>query len=71
MVIGAYLFEKGVDRVMEDSFIGCMQFVLCDLLNKLVEETEKFGLVAGSILIETNDALLEDVDESFNIVEVL
>jgi hypothetical protein len=71
VVIGAYLLEQSVDRVMKGSFIGCMQFVLCYLLDELVEKTEKFGLVAGPILIETNDTLLEDVDESFNIVEVL
>lgn len=53
LVVRTYLFQQSAHGVMEGDFVVDMYFVFIDFLDKLMEQTEKFRFVAGSVLIET------------------
>ena len=56
---------------MEGDLLVVMVLVFIDLLHKFMQEAEKLGLIAWPVLIETEQSFLEDMNESFDIVEIL
>ena len=53
MVIWTDLLEQGVYGIVKDDFMIVALLVFTYFLHKFVQKTEKFRLVAGTVLVET------------------